>query len=138
MNFFEISRLLGCGVLLLVIVRSILIYHVPKWLFCILWIVLASVSSALLLVAFPPFCIFGFSICIIVAYFVISNLRNRKMLRYSTQDHTPMICDWIATHRKKKYRVRISEQIIHPIVVGILHPIILFPANFNKKIKLIF
>ena len=117
MSFFEISGLLGCGVLLLVIVRAISIYHAPKYFFCILWIVLAFMFSASLFVAFPPVYIWGFSICIIVVYFLISNLQNRKKVKRSIPDHTPAICNWITAHTKRKYDVRVAERIIHPTVM---------------------
>ena len=138
MSFFEISGLLGCGVLLLVIVRAISIYHAPKYFFCILWIVLAFMYSASLFVAFPPVYIWGFSICIIVVYFLISNLQNRKKVKRSIPDHTPAICNWITAHTKRKYDVRVAERIIHPTVIGNLHPIVLFPKNFDRKDKIRF
>jgi beta-lactamase regulating signal transducer with metallopeptidase domain len=146
MGIFHMSLAAVAPILIVIIVRSFLIYRLPKKTFLVLWgVVLFRLfipipAGAL---ALPPqvsvslvLVIWGAGVTITALFFIVAHVRARKKYMSGLPVENDYVNGWIqGLALKRTVRVFYSDRINTPMTYGIWKPVILFPANTDWQDK---
>lgn len=161
MNLLRMGLSGGALIIIIVVIRALLINHLPKKVFMLLW------EIALLRLALPisipsPVSIYpltakgaamqeayfsetaltaqkweiiwcaGMVCCVL--FFMIPYFRSLRTFRMSTPVSDKFITKWLETYRiNRQIAVRQSDRIITPLTYGVFRPVILLPKWTDRK-----
>ena len=161
MNVLTMGIYASILIAVILLIRALALYRIPKWAFSALWgitvirllipfhipigISVPVQASAVpgpilqehipsLMEAFPDqvIMLWGLVGAVLFVVFAVRYLRGYQKLSTSLPCAHPAAQEWLQTHKlMRTIQVRVSDQITQPLTYGVIKPVIVLPKKFD-------